>query len=81
VFTTYPKVFVVLYEVLKEGDDDLVGVAINAITTLASSWECKISLDNPSASMILNYDGKVYLSLNIKNILYIFNYNYFYSKL
>ncbi|XP_060874928.1 26S proteasome non-ATPase regulatory subunit 5-like isoform X2 [Metopolophium dirhodum] len=57
VFTTYPKVFVVIYEVLKEGDDSLVGVAINAITTLASSWECKILLDNPSASTILHYDG------------------------
>jgi len=65
IFTTYPKVFVVIYEVLKEGDDSLVGVAINAITILASSWECKILLDNPSASMILNYDGKVF-SLNIK---------------
>jgi len=72
-FTTYPKVFVVLYEVLKEGDDSLVGVAINAITTLASSWECKMLLDTPSASMILNHDGKVCLSLNFKNTLNIYS--------
>jgi len=68
IFTTYPKVFVVIYEVLKEGDDSLVGVAINAITNLASSWECKMLLDNPSASTILRYDGKVF-SLNIKECL------------
>ncbi|KAF0754890.1 26S proteasome non-ATPase regulatory subunit 5-like, partial [Aphis craccivora] len=55
-FTSYPKVFVVIYEMLKEEDDSLVGVAINAITNLASSWECKILLDNPTASVILNYE-------------------------
>lgn len=59
IFTTYPKVFVVIYEMLKEGDNSLVGVAINAITNLASSWECKILLDNPTASVILNFEGKV----------------------
>ncbi|XP_060833754.1 26S proteasome non-ATPase regulatory subunit 5 isoform X1 [Rhopalosiphum padi] len=56
IFTTYPKVFVVIYEMLKEGDNSLVGVAINAITNLASSWECKILLDNPTASVILNFE-------------------------
>ncbi|XP_025207928.1 uncharacterized protein LOC112603532 isoform X2 [Melanaphis sacchari] len=56
IFTTYPKVFVVIYEILKEGDDSLVGVAINAIANLASSWECKILLDIPTASVTLNYE-------------------------
>lgn len=56
IFTTYPKVFFVIYEMLKEKDDSLVGVAINAITALASSWECKTLLDNPIASVILNYN-------------------------
>jgi len=59
-FTSYPKVFVVIYEMLKEEDDSLVGVAINAIANLASSWECKILLDNPTASVILNYESKVF---------------------
>ncbi|CAH1725177.1 26S proteasome non-ATPase regulatory subunit 5-like [Aphis gossypii] len=56
IFTSYPKVFVVIYEMLKEEDDSLLGVAINAITNLASSWECKMLLDNPTASVILNYE-------------------------
>lgn len=59
-FTSYPKVFVVIYEMLKEEDDSLVGVALNAISNLASSWECKILLDNPTASVFLNYEGKVF---------------------
>jgi len=76
IFTTYPKVFVVIYEVLKEGDDSLVGVAINAITSLASSWECKILLDIPTASITLNYEGKVCFKFNI-----VFNNGLFLSKI
>lgn len=52
IFTTYPKVFIVIYEVLKEGDDDsLMGVTIKAVTALASSWDCKIALDVPTSGM------------------------------
>lgn len=61
IFTTYPKVFVVIYEVLKEGDDSLVGVAINAITSLASSWDCKIALDVPTTIMTYGSPSNVYL--------------------
>jgi len=59
VYSTYPKVFVVIYEVLKEGDDSLVGVVINAIISLASSWDCKIVLDIPTANMICGFQGKM----------------------
>lgn len=59
IFTAYPKVFVVIYEVLKEGEDSLLGAAINAISTLASSWDCKIVLDIPVADMSYGYQGKI----------------------
>lgn len=58
IFTTYPKVFVVIYELLKEGDDSQVGVVMNAISSLASSWECKHVLDVPTASMTCGYQGR-----------------------
>lgn len=61
IFTTYPKLFDVIYEALKEKDDSLVGVAINAITSLASSWDCKVALDVPATFMTCGFQGKVYL--------------------
>lgn len=59
IFTTYPKVFVVIYEILKDGEDSLIGVAINSIATLASSWDCKIVLDVPAADMTYGCQGKI----------------------
>lgn len=59
IFTTYPKVFTVIYEVLKEGDDLAVGVVISAIISLACSWDCKIVLDTPAASSTCGYQGRV----------------------
>lgn len=61
IFTTYPKVFVVIYEALKEGDDSLVGVAINSIASLASSWDCKIVLDFPTTNMNFGYQGNFFI--------------------
>jgi hypothetical protein len=58
ILTNYPKVFVVLYEVLKEEDSSLIGVSLNSITYLASSWDCKMALDIPTASMTCGYEGK-----------------------
>lgn len=61
---SYPKVFVVIYEILKENDDSLVSVAINAVNLLASSWDCKISLDIPAPKLVTyQYQGKYYCSL------------------
>lgn len=57
IYATYPKVFAVMYEVLKEGDDIAVGVVINAIISLASSWDCKIVLDTPTASITCGFQG------------------------
>ncbi|XP_025404940.1 26S proteasome non-ATPase regulatory subunit 5 isoform X2 [Sipha flava] len=57
ILTNYPKVFVVLYEVLKEEDSSLIGVSLNSITYLASSWDCKMALDIPTASMTCGYEG------------------------
>lgn len=77
IFTTYPKVFAVIYEVLKEGDDSLLGVAINAIISLASSWECKMLLDIPIASVTLNYGSKQILTNIFNNSLFfIQNFNF-----
>lgn len=59
IFTTYPKVFVVIYEVLKEGEDSLLGVAINSIATLASSWDCKMVLDVPATDITYGCQGKI----------------------
>lgn len=59
IYVTYPKVFVVIYEVLRERDDSSVGVVINAIISLASSWDCKIVLDVPTASTTCGYQGLV----------------------
>lgn len=58
ILTNYPKVFVVLYEVLKEEDSSLIGVSLNGISYLASSWDCKIALDTPTVSMTCGYEGK-----------------------
>ncbi|XP_050520531.1 26S proteasome non-ATPase regulatory subunit 5 isoform X2 [Daktulosphaira vitifoliae] len=53
ILLTYTKVFHVIYEVLKEGDDPiLIGVAIKGINSLAMSWDCKIVLDTPIPGLI-----------------------------
>lgn len=62
IFTSYPKVFVVIYEVLKEREDSLLGVAINSIATLASSWDCKMVLDVPAAGMTYGCQGKILIN-------------------
>lgn len=68
-FTTYPKVFVVLYETLKEGEDSLVGVAINSISTLASSWDCKVVLDVPVVDMTYGCQGEILTNLSTVSII------------
>lgn len=60
IYESYPKVFVVLYETLKEKDDSLIYFAINAVIMLATSWDCKISLDIPAPNIVINqYQGKL----------------------
>lgn len=66
IYAAYPKVFAVMYEVLKEGDDIAVGVVINAIISLACSWDCKIVLDTPTASITCGFQGIVKKTMNIK---------------
>jgi len=61
VLTRYPKVFVVLYGTLKE-PDSLTGVAMNSISVLASSWDCKIALDIPTSILIYDFQGTMCFS-------------------
>lgn len=68
VLTRYPKVFVVIYDTLKE-PNSLIGVAINSITSLASSWDCKIALDTPTSFLICDSQGTMYLYSTIIHYL------------
>lgn len=65
VLTRYPKLFVVIYDTLKE-PDSLTGVAMKSIYFLASSWDCKIALDVPASFLICDSQGTMCFSeLNI----------------
>ncbi|VVC35962.1 Hypothetical protein CINCED_3A014253 [Cinara cedri] len=59
IYISYPKVFTVIYEIMNENDGLLVNVATNSIKVLASSWECKLSLDIPAPKLMIDqYQGK-----------------------
>lgn len=72
ILTTYPKVFVVIYEILKEGEYPRAGVAINAIISLASSWDCKIALNVPTTIKTCGFQGEVYLHFSISLLIIIY---------
>lgn len=65
----------VVYEVLKDGNDEsFVGVATNSITFLASSWDCKNALNLPVSSLDCDIQGnmsliKCFLRLIITSIV------------
>lgn len=60
IYTSYPKVFFIIYEILKQVDDAFISTAMNGIVSLASSWDCKLVLDIPFPNINCYDQGKNY---------------------